>query len=136
MPRAILAGLTISLAVGGPSLKAYAQDPSARCVSVANKQMTIDLAQGRGFYIENFSGPETVAFLKAFTPPRPTAISSPRKCSQRLVVTGLMFSSRATKTCAHRHLRSPATATTRLWAKRKGMARRSSGGSSIWREPE
>jgi hypothetical protein len=51
MPRAILAGLTITLAVGGPTLKAYAQDPSARCVSVANEQMTIDSAQGRGLYI-------------------------------------------------------------------------------------
>jgi hypothetical protein len=71
MPRRILAGLTIILTIGGPILRAYAQDPSARCVSVANKQMTIDSAQGRGLYIENFSEPETVAFLKAFnaTPP-------------------------------------------------------------------
>jgi hypothetical protein len=66
MPRAILAGLTIILAIGGPTMKAYAQDPSARCVSVANEQMTIASAQGRGLYIENFSMPETVAFLKAF----------------------------------------------------------------------
>jgi hypothetical protein len=71
MPRTILAGLTIILAFSGPILKASAQDPSARCVSVANKQMTIDSAQGRGLYIENFSQAETVAFLKAFnaTPP-------------------------------------------------------------------
>jgi hypothetical protein len=76
--RAIVAGLTIILAVGGPTLKAYAQDPSARCVSVANVQMTIDSAQGRGFYIENFSEPETVAFLKAFnaTPPNSNFIAT------------------------------------------------------------
>jgi hypothetical protein len=66
MRRSIGAGLTIILAIGGPTLKAYAQDPSARCVSVANEQMTIESAQGRGLYIENFSMPETVAFLKAF----------------------------------------------------------------------
>jgi hypothetical protein len=78
MPRTILAGLAIILALGGPTLKAYAQDPSARCVSVANKQMTIDSAQGRGFYIENFSEPETVAFLKAFnaTPPNSNFIAT------------------------------------------------------------
>ena len=50
MRRAIIAGLTIILATGGPTLKAYAQDPSARCVSVANKQMTIASAQGHGLY--------------------------------------------------------------------------------------
>jgi hypothetical protein len=78
MPRPILAGLTIILAVGGPTLKASAQDPSARCVSVANEQMTIDSAQGRGFHIENFSEPETVAFLKAFnaTPPNSKFIAT------------------------------------------------------------
>jgi hypothetical protein len=78
MPRAILAGLTIILAVGGPTLKAYAQDPSARCVSVANEQMTIASAQGRGLYIENFSMPETVAFLKAFNamPPNSNFIAT------------------------------------------------------------
>jgi hypothetical protein len=78
MPRAILAGLTIILAIGGPTLKAYAQDPSARCVSVANEQMTIESAQGRGLYIENFSVPETVAFLKAFnaTPPNSNFIAT------------------------------------------------------------
>jgi hypothetical protein len=78
MPRAILAGLTIILATGGPALKASAQDPSARCVSVANEQMTIDSAQGRGFYIENFSARETVAFLKAFnaTPPNSNFIAT------------------------------------------------------------
>ena len=78
MRRSIVAGPTIILAVGGPSLKAYAQDPSARCVSVANKQMTIDLAQGRGLYIENFSEAETVAFLKAFntTPPNSNFIAT------------------------------------------------------------
>lgn len=73
MRRSIVAGLTIILAVSGPSLKAYAQDPSARCVSVANRQMTIDSAQGRGLYIENFSEPETVAFLKAFNAAPPNS---------------------------------------------------------------
>jgi hypothetical protein len=78
MPRAILAGLTMILAIGGPTLKAYAQDPSARCVSVANEQMTIASAQGRGFYIENFNMPETVAFLKAFNamPPNSNFIAT------------------------------------------------------------
>ena len=77
MHRAVLAGLTIIL-TSGPTLKAYAQDPSARCVSVANEQMTIESAQGRGFYIENFSEPETVAFLKAFnaTPPNSKFIAT------------------------------------------------------------
>src|ERR1700733_8305245 len=73
MRRAILAGLTIILATGWPTLKAYAQDPSARCVSAANEQMTIDSAQGRGFYIENFSEPETVAFLKGFNATTPNS---------------------------------------------------------------
>ena len=73
MRRAVLAGLTIILAIGGPNLKAYAQDPSARCVSVANEQMTIASAQGRGLYIENFSAPETVAFLKAFNAAPPNS---------------------------------------------------------------
>jgi hypothetical protein len=78
MPRSILAGLTIILAIGGPTLTAYAQDPSARCVSVANKQMTIDSARGRGLYIESFSASETVAFLKAFnaTPPNSNFIAT------------------------------------------------------------
>src|SRR6202167_2962113 len=78
MRRTVLAGLTIILAIGAPTLKAYAQDPSARCVSIANEQMTIASAQGRGFYIENFSGPETVAFLKAFNamPPNSNFIAT------------------------------------------------------------
>jgi hypothetical protein len=78
MRRTVLAGLTIILAIGAPTLKAYAQDPSARCVSVANEQMTIASAQGRGFYIESFSVPETVAFLKAFnaTPPNSNFIAT------------------------------------------------------------
>jgi hypothetical protein len=78
MHRAVIAGLTISLAIGGPILKAHAQDPSARCVSVANEQMTIASAQGRGLYIENFSEPEMVAFLKAFnaTPPNSNFIAT------------------------------------------------------------
>jgi hypothetical protein len=73
MRRATIAGVTIILAVGDPSLKAYVQDPNARCVSVANKQMTIDSAQGRGLYIENFSEAETVAFLKAFNAASPNS---------------------------------------------------------------
>ena len=40
-------------------LRAYAQDPSARCVSVGNEQMTIASAQGRDLAIENFSEVET-----------------------------------------------------------------------------
>jgi hypothetical protein len=78
MHRSIVAGLTIILAMGGPILKVCAQDPSARCVSVANEQMTIDSAQGRGFYIENFSAPETLAFLKAFNamPPNSNFIAT------------------------------------------------------------
>jgi hypothetical protein len=78
MRRASIAGVTIILAIGGPTLRAHAQDPSARCVSVANKQMTIDSAQGRGLYIENFSEAETVAFLKAFnaTPPNSNFIAT------------------------------------------------------------
>ena len=66
MRRATIAWLTIVLAIGGPTPKAYAQDPSARCVSVANEQMTIASAQGRGLHIENFSEVEAVTFLKAF----------------------------------------------------------------------
>jgi hypothetical protein len=40
--------------------------------------MTIDSAQGRGLYIENFSEAETVAFLKAFnaTPPNSNFIAT------------------------------------------------------------
>jgi hypothetical protein len=66
MLHRVIAGLAIVLAVGGPSPKAYAQDPSARCVWVGNEQMTIASAQGRGFDIENFTALETVTFLKAF----------------------------------------------------------------------
>ncbi len=78
MRRASIAGLTIVLAIGGPAPKANAQDPSARCVSVANEQMTIASAQGHGLYIENFSDVETLAFLKAFnaTPPNSNFIAT------------------------------------------------------------
>ena len=78
MRRAIMTGLTIVLAIGSPSPKAHAQDPSARCVSVANEQMTIASAQGHGLYIENFSEVETLAFLKAFnaTPPNSNFIAT------------------------------------------------------------
>jgi len=66
MRRSIIAGLTIILAIDGPIAGAYAQDPSARCVSLGNEQMTIDSAQRRGLDIEDFSDVETVTFLKAF----------------------------------------------------------------------
>ena len=62
----VIAGLTIVLTIGVLTPKAYAQDPSARCVWVGNEQMTIASAQGHGLDIENFSAIETVAFLKAF----------------------------------------------------------------------
>ena len=58
--------LTIILVIGGPTSKAYAQDPSARCVWVGNEQMTIASAQGRGLTIENFTEVETARFLTAF----------------------------------------------------------------------
>ena len=73
MRRASIAGVTIILAIGGPTLRAQAQDPCARCVSVANEQMTIDSAQGRGFYIENFSEVETSTLLKAFNTKPPNS---------------------------------------------------------------
>ena len=78
MRRAIIAGLTALLAIGGPALKAYAQDPSARCVSLKNKQMTIASAQGRGLDIENFSAIETLTFLKAFNaaPPKSNFVAT------------------------------------------------------------
>ena len=66
MRCAIIAGLTIILAIGGPVAIAHAQDPSARCVSVANERMTIASAQGRGLDIEDFSAAETATFLNAF----------------------------------------------------------------------
>lgn len=73
MHRAIIVGLTTILAVGGPTPKAQAQDPSARCVSVANERMTIASARGRGLDIENFSDIETVTFLKAFNAMAPAS---------------------------------------------------------------
>jgi hypothetical protein len=89
MLRAIIAGLTLVMASFGVTIAnetmdpnaadaadhpgevlaaptAPVQDRSARCVSVANEQMTIASAQGRGFDIENFSAVETAAFLKVF----------------------------------------------------------------------
>jgi hypothetical protein len=78
MPRRAIAGLTVFLAIGGPTPKACAQDPSARCVSVANEQTTIASAQGRGFDIENFSDAATVMFLKAFNamPPQSNFVAT------------------------------------------------------------
>lgn len=73
MLRGIIPSLTIILAIGCPAPKAYAQDPSARCVWVGNEQMTIASAQGRGFDIENFTEVETVTFLKAFNAMPPTS---------------------------------------------------------------
>ena len=72
MLRGIIPSLTIILAIGSAP-KAYAQDPSARCVWVGNEQMTIASAQGRGFDIENFTEVETVTFLKAFNAMPPTS---------------------------------------------------------------
>jgi hypothetical protein len=74
----IMAGLTAILTIGGPTPKAYAQDPSARCVSLGNKQMTIASAQGRGLDIENFSEVETLTFLKAFNaaPPQSNFVAT------------------------------------------------------------
>jgi hypothetical protein len=66
MRREIIAGLTALLAIGGLPLKASAQDPSARCVSIGNRQMTVASAQGRGLDIELFTGVETRTFLTAF----------------------------------------------------------------------
>ena len=73
MSRAIFASLTVILAISGPIPKAYAQDPSARCVSVANEQMTIASAQGHGLRIENFSEVEAATFLKAFNAMAPAS---------------------------------------------------------------
>jgi hypothetical protein len=73
MLRTIIPGLIIGLAIGGPTSKAYAQDPSARCVSVQNEQMTIDSAQRRGLDIEDFTAVETAAFLKAFNAAPPAS---------------------------------------------------------------
>ena len=69
----IIFGLTMILATGGPASRAYAQDPSARCVAVANEQMTIASAQGRGLAIENFSEVETARFLTAFNAMAPAS---------------------------------------------------------------
>ena len=68
----IILSLTMILAIGGPTSKAYAQDPSARCVWVGNEQMTIASAYGRGLTIEDFTEVETERFLTAFNamPPR------------------------------------------------------------------
>ena len=76
----IIFSLTIILAIGGPTSKAYAQDPSARCVWVGNEQMTIASAQGRGLTIENFTEVETETerFLTAFNamPPRSNFVAT------------------------------------------------------------
>jgi hypothetical protein len=73
MLRVIIPGLTIILAIGGPISKTYAQDPSARCVSVENKQMTIASAGGRGLDIEDFTEAETATFVRAFNAAPPTS---------------------------------------------------------------
>jgi hypothetical protein len=135
MRRAIIATLTIILAVGGPSLKAYAQDPSARCVSVANEQMTIASAQGRGFYIENFSELETVAFLKAFnaTPPNSNFIATKMFAAVGGDRAYVFFES-------GKDLCTPPSPLSRgsydeFVEQAQGTARNcSGGGSSIWRE--
>jgi hypothetical protein len=94
MLRAIIGGLTLVVATFGAAPanetidpnaldapdhlrevlaapKAYAQDRSARCVPVENRQMTIASARGHGLDIENFSEVETAAFLKAFNALKP-----------------------------------------------------------------
>jgi hypothetical protein len=94
MLRAITAGLTLVMATFGAAPadetidpnavnaanhprevlaapKAYAQDRSARCVPVENRQMTIASARGHGLDIENFSEVETAVFLKAFNALKP-----------------------------------------------------------------
>jgi hypothetical protein len=65
MRYAMIAGLAIVLATGA-STPGHAQDPSARCVWVGNRQMTIASAQGQGLDIQTFSEVETATFLKAF----------------------------------------------------------------------
>ena len=78
MLRSAIASLTVILAIDGPISGAHAQDPSARCVSVANEQMTIASAQGHGLDIENFNEVETVTFLKAFNtmPPKSNFVAT------------------------------------------------------------
>jgi hypothetical protein len=73
MLRGAIAGLTIILAIGGPTPKVFAQDPSARCVWVGNEQMTIASARRHGLDIENFSEVETATFLRAFNTMAPTS---------------------------------------------------------------
>ncbi len=73
MLRTVIPGLILALAIGGPTSKAYAQDPSARCVSVQNEQMTIDSAQRRGLDIESFTKIETAAFVQAFNAAPPAS---------------------------------------------------------------
>jgi len=73
MVRGAIAGLTIILAIGGPTSKVFAQDPTARCVWVGNEQMTIASAQRHGFDIENFTEAETKPFLKAFNEMAPAS---------------------------------------------------------------
>lgn len=67
-----IAGLMTIVAIGGSTPEACAQDPSARCTSVANKRMTVASALSRGFDVENFSEVESVTFLQAFNaiPPK------------------------------------------------------------------
>jgi hypothetical protein len=94
MLRSIIAGLTLVMATFGAAAanetidpnafdagdrlqevlaapKADAQDQSARCFPVENRQMTIASARGHGLDIENFSEVETAAFLKAFNALKP-----------------------------------------------------------------
>jgi hypothetical protein len=78
MFRGIIVGVTTILTIGGPISKAYAQDPTARCVSVANERMTVDSAQGHGLDIENFNEVESATFLKAFNamPPKSNFVAT------------------------------------------------------------
>src|ERR1700722_15852019 len=94
MLRSIIAGLTLVMATFGAAAanetidpnafdagdglqevlaapKADAQDQSARCFPVENRQMTIASARGHGLDIVNFSEAETPAFLKAINALKP-----------------------------------------------------------------
>ena len=94
MLRSIIAGLTLVVATFGAAPanetidpnafdaadhlrevlaapEADAQDRSARCVPVENREIAIASARGHGLDIENFSEVETAAFLKAFNAQKP-----------------------------------------------------------------
>jgi hypothetical protein len=131
MLRAIIGGLTLVVATFGAAPanetidpnavdaadhlrevlaapKAYAQDRSARCVPVENRQMTIASARGHGLDIENFGEVETAAFLKAFNALKPSN-SLRRKYSQRSAATVPTYSSSGKDLCTTRLAAARAT---------------------------